>query len=410
MSEIITFPLPLGPNYTIPDVGDENWGQEVTNFLVAIPNGVMPTQGSFALTGDVTLGATYGLVAAHFISSGSNPALTGFLRLDKTDTLSWRNNANSADLALGINGSDLLTFNGVTMGFTGGVGTASQYQLAYYAANGNSVAGLTLITGHKAIASDANGLPTASSTTDTELGYVHGVTSAIQTQLSAISTVANAALPETGGTMSGNIAMGSNSITGLANGVNPQDAATVGQLPTNTVPVGAISMYGGNSAPSGWLLCDGTSYLRATYPSLFAAIGTTFGSVDGTHFTVPSMTNYLPIGAGSSAALGANAGSTTVNITDPTHNHTQDAHGHIGTSAQVGADLVVPTTSGGSDWPYGTSNVFTTNTVVAGTNDGGTTIAFANTSTTTATNQANSTGITATALPPVLGLTFIIKT
>lgn len=46
-------------------------------------------------------------------------------------------------------------------------------------------------TESRAIASDANGKLTASSTTSTELGYVHGVTSAIQTQLNAKATPAN---------------------------------------------------------------------------------------------------------------------------------------------------------------------------------------------------------------------------
>ncbi len=41
------------------------------------------------------------------------------------------------------------------------------------------------------------------------------------------------------------------------------------------------------AAPAGYLEEDGTSYLRATYAGLFQEIGTTFGSVDGTHFTVP---------------------------------------------------------------------------------------------------------------------------
>lgn len=41
------------------------------------------------------------------------------------------------------------------------------------------------ITASRALASDANGIPVASSTTATELGYVNGVTSAIQTQLDA---------------------------------------------------------------------------------------------------------------------------------------------------------------------------------------------------------------------------------
>ena len=43
----------------------------------------------------------------------------------------------------------------------------------------------TTVTASRAVATDANGLPTASSTTATELGYVSGVTSAIQTQLNS---------------------------------------------------------------------------------------------------------------------------------------------------------------------------------------------------------------------------------
>lgn len=115
MSEIITFPLPTGANYVIPDIGDENWGQNVTNFLVAIPLGVMPTSGVFSLTGDVSFGPTFGLVGNYFKSSTLNPASTGFLRLAKTDSLNWRNNANSADLPLAINGSNQLTFNGTVL-------------------------------------------------------------------------------------------------------------------------------------------------------------------------------------------------------------------------------------------------------------------------------------------------------
>lgn len=111
MSEIITFPLPTGPNFNIPDVGDENWGQNVTNFLVAIPSGVMPTSGTFSLTGDVSLGPTFGLVSQYFKTATINPASAGFLRLSKTDSIDWRNNANSANLSLGIDGSDRLVFS-----------------------------------------------------------------------------------------------------------------------------------------------------------------------------------------------------------------------------------------------------------------------------------------------------------
>ena len=58
-----------------------------------------------------------------------------------------------------------------------------------------------------------------SGVSDTEIGYLDGVTSAIQTQL-------DAKLPKAGGTMSGEIAMGTNKITGLGAPTNANDAAT----------------------------------------------------------------------------------------------------------------------------------------------------------------------------------------
>lgn len=55
------------------------------------------------------------------------------------------------------------------------------------------------------------------------------------------------------------------------------------------VPAGAVQPFAMSAAPTGWLKCDGSSVLRATYADLFTAIGTTFGSADGTHFTLPDL-------------------------------------------------------------------------------------------------------------------------
>jgi microcystin-dependent protein len=52
---------------------------------------------------------------------------------------------------------------------------------------------------------------------------------------------------------------------------------------------GVVLPFAGGTAPSGWLLCYGQSLLRSDYPELFAAIGTTYGSADGTHFNVPDL-------------------------------------------------------------------------------------------------------------------------
>lgn len=57
--------------------------------------------------------------------------------------------------------------------------------------SGGKIAEQTAITASRALASDASGLPVASNTTATELGYVSGVTSALQTQLDAKATYAS---------------------------------------------------------------------------------------------------------------------------------------------------------------------------------------------------------------------------
>jgi len=67
-------------------------------------------------------------------------------------------------------------------------------------------------------------------------------------------------------------------------------------------PVGGILPYGGAVAPTGYLLCDGSSYLRAEYAALFLAIGTGFGAVDGMHFSVPDLREAAPVGVGTRGA------------------------------------------------------------------------------------------------------------
>ena len=103
--------------------------------------------------------------------------------------------------------------------------------------------------------------------------------------------------------------------------------------------VGVTIEAGVSTAPAGYLAEDGTSYLRTTYPGLFAEIGTTFGSVDGTHFNVPltlglavinrdaanSIITTASTNGGNAATLGGKGGSQThtlVTAEMPAHTHT----------------------------------------------------------------------------------------
>jgi len=66
------------------------------------------------------------------------------------------------------------------------------------------------------------------------------------------------------------------------------------------VTVGTLIPFSGATIPSGYLECDGSVQLQASYPGLFAAIGTTWntGGELGTQFRLPSGTGRAFIGAG----------------------------------------------------------------------------------------------------------------
>ena len=79
------------------------------------------------------------------------------------------------------------------------------------------------------------------------------------------------------------------------------------------VPVGTISMWMTDVAPTGYLFLQGQNVSRTTYSALFALWGTTFGAGDGaTTFTLPDFQQYIPIGknpTGTVSTLGAKTGS-----------------------------------------------------------------------------------------------------
>lgn len=97
-------------------------------------------------------------------------------------------------------------------------------------------------------------------------------------------------------------------------------------------PAGFIQMFGGTSGsiPSGWLLCDGSAVSRTTYADLFTAIGTSWGTGDGsTTFNVPDLRGRAPIGVGTGTGLtartlGQKDGHETHTLTEsemPAHTH-----------------------------------------------------------------------------------------
>lgn len=89
--------------------------------------------------------------------------------------------------------------------------------------------------------------------------------------------------------------------------------------------IGEIRQYAGETAPSGWLLCDGSAINRITYSELFEVIGTTYGEGNGsTTFNIPDMRGRVGIGSSSSYELGDTGGEYTHLLTVdemPSHTH-----------------------------------------------------------------------------------------
>jgi len=176
------------------------------------------------------------------------------------------------------------------------------------------------------------------------------------------------------------------------------------------IPPGAILPYSGASAPTGYLLCDGSAVSRSTYSDLFAITSTTYGEGDGSStFNVPDLDDKFPIGKGSTfSSLGGTGGSTTVDITPAGTNagtaittaqlpaHAHDSFGSTLTSWSGGTGSSVSVSADQSSLKT-TDTVSTLQTLETGSGQ-------------THTHTFSGTEATHTITNPYITLNYIIKT
>lgn len=252
-----------------------------------------------------TTGAVHGstTVGANMLRL-SNPSAVRFLRINADNTVS------------ALTDADFRTALGV------GTGTGTVTSIA----TGNGITGGTITsTGTLGLTGQAlavHNLATSGLIARTGTGTVAGRT---------LTASGNGISVSNGNGVSGNPTVS----LSIGTGATQVAAGDHTHSEYDAIPAGSIMQYAGSTAPTGWKLCDGTLYSTTTYATLYAVIGTTYGSGSGT-FRVPDLRQRIPVGkytSGTFATLGATGGTQTHTITTaqlPSHTH---AYGTLATNS-----------------------------------------------------------------------------
>jgi microcystin-dependent protein len=163
------------------------------------------------------------------------------------------------------------------------------------------------------------------------------------------------------------------------------------------VNTGLIIPWGDSSIPSGFLECNGAAVSRVTYSALFAVIGTTYGSGNGsTTFDLPDLQDNVAVSKSISKNLASTGGANTVSKTG-------NVGGSLGGTTLTSAELPVhthPTPAQGRLTPAGGQpGVAVAN--LGNTGGGGSH---------THNLSANYTGDATSVLQPYMAMVYIIKT
>lgn len=182
----------------------------------------------------------------------------------------------------------------------------------------------------------------------------------------------------------------------------------------SAVPSGSVTAFAGSVAPTGYLLCDGSSISSTNYLALHAVISNTYGGsaytgAGGLNFNVPDLRSRILIGAGTGTGLTNRVRGTTYGTethTLATANIPQMTTGFMSANAShnhsSNKEVLTYVGSGGSRYDPYPGSVWT------GSIAAGLTINSTNTDHTHTVGTASPTAVNH--VPPTLGINYIIKT
>ena len=132
-------------------------------------------------------------------------------------------------------------------------------------------------------------------------------------------------------------------LTTADSGATLADSVTGGAGLTLAGPVGMIASFGMASAPTGWIICDGAAVSRTvTYDALFAVIGTTWGTGNGSStFNLPDLRGAFLRGVGTSTAFTYDTTVTLAGVQDDMYqNHRHAIWSSISGATGTGSGAV----------------------------------------------------------------------
>ena len=110
--------------------------------------------------------------------------------------------------------------------------------------------------------------------------------------------------------------------------------------------IGQVIAFATSDPPPNVLFCDGSTYLRVDFPTLYSLLAPAF-IVDADNFIVPDLRERFVYGLGGTDDIGDSGGSSTVTLTNtemPAHSHTAGAptvidptHSHVESGAGISA-------------------------------------------------------------------------
>jgi microcystin-dependent protein len=196
----------------------------------------------------------------------------------------------------------------------------------------------------------------------------------------------------------------------------------------NESPAGSIMAWASDTAPSNWLICDGSVVLKADWPSLYSAIGNQYATGGETEleFRLPNLKGRVAVGKDASQSefdtLGETGGAKTHTLTTAqmpshthiqnSHNHTQNSHAHPVDHDPIDARSQFNGTSNNGNTEFGLGDAATAMTYWGYTGSytqGTSRFATATNQATTATNQNTGGGEAHNNLQPYIVLNYIIK-